>query len=323
MTKCVRRDLSPLWAGLLIISSLAPSFAGGTEQSDAPIVRFNDGFISVTAENVPATDLIRAIADAARLRLVEHVVHDQLITVEFDRKRLPEALAEILGEASYQLYQGVNDTSSGELAIPGTLWIFAHGSSRAPASTVFFEAVLYRGNIREKKEAIRELRRLATPAAVQALSLALGDDNAAVRAATLEALEHIGSEDALAAIASNAMDSDPWVRAEAVNALASGDSRSATQYLALAINDPDPRVRMAVLESMADVPFGSVPNAQAIRTLNNALTDENPDVRMQAMESLEEIGGDIAFEALMRARLDQDRRVADEAEAALSADGDP
>ncbi len=44
------------------------------------------------------------------------------------------------------------------------------------------------GEVGEKKEAILNLGRLGTPDAVQALSLALGDEDARVRKAALEAL---------------------------------------------------------------------------------------------------------------------------------------
>ena len=59
---------------------------------------------------------------------------------------------------------------------------------------------------------------------------------------------------------------------------------------------------MAVIEALADVPYGTLPSQQAIAALNQALRDESVVVRMQALESLEEIslqpGQELLFVAL-------------------------
>lgn len=307
-----RRNLSPLWAGLLFISGLAPLFAGATDSTGAMSVQFDDGLLSVSASGVPVGDVIEAIADQAGLRLVEHVELDRQVTLDIDGQPLHEALAVILGNDSYTLYQAMPSDDASADVIPGTLWVFSEGTSLAPAATVFYEAVLYRGTFREKKEAIRELQRLATPAAVQALSLAISDEDARVRDTALSALSRIGSDEALAAIASASMDSDPRVRGEAAAALASGDSETSAQYLALALDDPDPRVRMAVIESLADVPFGAVPNDLAVATLSRALEDDDPEVRMSAVYAMEEIGGEVAYQTLLRSHPDRDSDMPDE-----------
>jgi len=311
MATSSRPDYFPLWAGLLIFSGLAPPLAGAAESTVAMSVAFDDGLVSATANNVATGDLVEAIARQAELRLVQHVELDRLVTLDVERQPLPELLAEVLKNDSYQLFQAVPGDDDSEEVIPGTLWIFSEGASLAPAATVFLEAVLYQGTYREKQEAIRELQRLGTAAAVETLSLALGDADARLRDAALGALSIIGSDEALAAIASAAMDGDPQVRAEAATALASGDSETSAQYLAMAIDDPDPRVRMAVVESLADVPFGTVPSQQAVATLTRALKDKDPKVRMSAVDAIEGLGGDIAYQTLMQARMDQDPEVAE------------
>ena len=311
MTESSHQKLFPLWAGLLITSGLAPLFAGAAESTDAMSVQFDDGRVSVTANDVPVRYVIEAIADQAGLRLVEHVELDRQVTLDIDRQPLPDALALLLDNDSYTLYQAMPDNDDDADVIPGTLWVFSEGTSLAPAATVFYEAVLYQGTFREKKEAIRELRRLGTPAAVQALSLALGDEDARIRDTALSALSRIGSDEALAAIASAAQDSDPRVRGNAAAALASGDSETSAQYLAMALDDPDPRVRMAVIESLADVPFGTVPNQLTVSTLTRALQDEDPEVRMSAVDAMEEIGGDVAYQTLMQSHADRDSDMPD------------
>jgi len=311
MTESNHQKLFSLWAGLLLISGLAPHFAGATESTDALSVQFDDGLVSVSASSVPVRDVIEAIADQAGLRLVEQVELDRQVTLDIDRQSLPGALALLLENDSYTLYQAMPSTDNDADVIPGTLWVFAEGTSLAPAATIFYEAVLYQGTFREKKEAIRELRRLGTPAAVQALSLALGDEDARVRDASLSALSHIGGDEALAAIASAAQDSDPRARGEAAAALGSGDSETSARYLTMALDDPDPRVRMAVIESLADVPFGTVPNQLTVATLTRALQDEDPEVRMSAVDAMEEIGGDVAYQTLVQSQEDRDSDMPD------------
>ena len=309
MTESIHQKLFSLWAGLLVISGLAPPFAGATETTDPTSVQFDDGLVSVSASSVPVRYVIEAIADQAGLRLVEQVELDRQVTLDIDRQPLPDALALLLENDSYTLFQAMpgNDDD----AIPGTLWVFSEGTSLAPAATVFYEAVLYQGTFREKKEAIRELQRLGTPAAVQALSLALGDKDARIRDAALSALSGIGSDEALAAIASAAQDSDPRVRGEAAAALATGDSETSAQYLAIALDDPDPRVRMAVIELLADVPFGTIPNQLTVATLTRALQDDDPEVRMSAVDAMEEIGGDVAYQTLVQSQADGDSDMPD------------
>ena len=304
----------PLWAGLLIVGSLAPLFAGANDGTDKLSVRVDDGLVSLSANNVSVQDVIDEIAIQSDLRVVQHVALDRVITLNLGRQPLPEVLDEILKNDSYQLYQGVSNEEEAEAnnPVPATLWIFSEGSSLAPAATVFFEAVIIHGSIREKKEAIRELRRLGTPDAANTLSLALSDPDSRVRDAAFSALAKIDGEEALAAIASASADTDPWVRSEAANALSSANSESAVEYLNLAFNDPDPRVRMTVVEALTDIP-----TEQAVAALSLALRDEDSAVRMHAVDALEEIGGEIAFQTLMQAQSDENPDVADAVDESL------
>jgi len=289
----------PLWAGLLILGSLAPLCAGANERADSLSVQVDKGLVSVTALNVPIQDVLNEIAAQSDLRVIQHVTLDRVITLNLDWQSLPDALDEILKNDSYQLYQAPagEDEADSDNPVPGTLWLFSEGSSLAPAATMFFEAVIFHGSFREKKEAIRELRRLGTPDAVSTLSLALSDEDPRVRDAVFEALSRIDSDEAVAAAASASVDADPWVRSEAALALSSGSAESAMQYLKLAFNDPDPRVRVTVVQALTDIP-----SEQAIETLRLALRDEDEAVREHAVEALEEINGEIAFQALMRAK---------------------
>ena len=319
MTESVQHKLFPLWAGLLVISGLAPSLAGGGETSDALSVTFADGRVSIFASNVPVGDVIDAIVDQAGLRLVEYIELDRRVTLDIDNQTLPDALAVLLENDSYALYEAMPGDDDDAKVVPGTLWVFSEGTSLAPTATVFYEAVLYRGTFLEKKEAIRDLRRLGTPAAVEALSLAVADEDTRVRDAAISALSRIGSDEALAAIASVSLDSDPRARGEAAAALGSGDRETSARYLAMALDDPDPRVRMAVIESLADVPFGTVPDQLTVATLTRALQDENPEVRMSAVDAMEEIGGEVVYRTMMPSQEASDSDMPEEIQESLFA----
>lgn len=301
-------DLCGTWARLLLISGLVSLCAHADEGSERLRVDVAQGLVSVTAIDVPLHEVVQAIAARTGLRIVQHTALEGRVSLQIERASLADALPDILAGHSYQLYQGVPDAP-----IPGTLWVFADGTAAASAADIFFEAVILHGSLAEKREAIRELRRLGTPQAIEALSLALTDDDPRVRGPAIAALQHIGGDAALAAVASATADADPWVRGQAVNALAAGDSESAQQYLKMAFTDPDPNVRLAVIEAFADNP-----GDQSVAILSAALRDDNPVIRMYAVDALEEIGGELAFATLMRARGGDDANVVEAVDESLS-----
>lgn len=162
-----------------------------------------------------------------------------------------------------------------------------------PANAVFLETVLMQGSFAEKKAAIRELRSLASPDAVQALSIALADDDGRVRKAALEALAKLQSEDALNAIASAALAEDALGRARAIETLAMTGDYSAPNYLEIALRDPDPRVRAAAVEALGDVG-----DSRSVNIISQALRDPDPEVRARAAEVLDALDDEALFRAL-------------------------
>ena len=81
--------LSPLGAGLLLIGSLALSIA---EAGNEPTVDFDDGLVTLRAEDVATVDLLEAIAAAAGLRLVQHARPEGTVTAYFDSEPLAAVL---------------------------------------------------------------------------------------------------------------------------------------------------------------------------------------------------------------------------------------
>ena len=168
---------------LVVLSSLIFLSAAIAAQRGDLVVNFDDKLVSIAAEQVPVVDVVQEIAAQGDLRVVQHVMLTGAVTLHVENVPLAAALKEILDGESFQLYQ---QTAAGD--IPGTLWIFEQGSDAISTAGVFFEAVLLYGTLAEKKEAIRELRRLATKDAVATWSRALGDEDTRVRSSAMEAL---------------------------------------------------------------------------------------------------------------------------------------
>lgn len=264
--------------------------------------------ISLAARNVSAQDVLDELATLCRIDVVQHAPLDRMVTFEFERQALAYAVRKLLENDSYQFFEPRGETGldSDSSVASRILWIFSEGTSVASLATSFHQSVLLKGDVRARKEAIKALRKLGSPEAVSALSLALADEDEDIRIAAIRALSRIGGDDALAAINSVAQDEDPWIRNEAANALAQAGGSSATEYLGLAAQDEDPMVREAVVEALLDKH-----GVQAIGALTGALSDPDPNVRLMAVDALEEFGGHAAYAALLQVRDDPDPAVRD------------
>ena len=284
-----------LWAGLLVISSLASSAVAAEESNGNLSIHVANGLTSLTARNVPLQDVIDEIAARYELRLVQHVPLDRLVSFEIDQQPLTDLLEELLEVESYQLHREVESDGAADAddPIPGSLWIFSEGSALASAATFYFEVVAQEGSIGEKKEAILNLRRIGTPDAVRSLSVSLGDGDPRIRKAALEALAQIGGDEALAAIASASVHDDPRVRGDGAYALAMAGGYSSIEYLNLALRDENPLVRAAAIDSLGDIG-----DERSIGVIQQALHDPDLAVRERALEVINEINDDAAFRAL-------------------------
>ena len=273
-----------LCAGLLILSNPAsaqeiPDTMGGAHDQTVNdlYVSIDADFVSVTAKNVTTQNILYEIARLSDLKIVQYVPLEQSISLQFERLPLRSALEQILAANSYQLYQS-QQTYSDELegnSRSNTLWIFSEGSSDASTAATILESQLRTGKPRARIEAIKSLKKLGSPEAIETLSLALTDE-------------------------------DSWIRGEAVNAFAEIGGNSSDAYLAQALTDEDAAVRATVVEALADDP-----GEHAVPALTLALQDPDPDVRMLAIDALEEIGGHAAYTALILASEDTDPEVRD------------
>lgn len=288
LTRTRLKSLSRLGMGLLIVGN--PVLSWSDDSVGGLQLQLADGLLSVTADQVPLDVVIREIAVNADLRLIQHATLQRPVSISIDQQPLAEVLGWLLADDSYQLFRSVDDNRA---SIPGTLWIFADGAVPPAEAMLFFEGVILRGTVGEKKEAIRELRRVGTTSAVQTLSVALGDEDARVRKASLAALAEIGGDEALAAIASASALDDPTVRARATQALAAAGGTSAAEYLSLALHDEDARVRAAAVASLGDLE-----DSNYLPMIRQVLDDPDPRVRERAVDILEDLEDDASFRAL-------------------------
>ncbi|MCH7822628.1 MAG: HEAT repeat domain-containing protein [Proteobacteria bacterium] len=266
-----------LCAGLLVLGNPATAVGSHDQAASYLQVSVDADHIGVTARNVATQDILYEIARLSDLKIVQYIPLQQAISLQFEQLPLRLALKRILAKDSYQLYQS-QPTNSDELeghSRSSTLWIFSEGSSDALTAATILESQLRTGNTRARIEAIKSLKKLGSPEAIDALSLALADE-------------------------------DSWIRGEAVNAFAEIGGDSSDAYLAQALKDEDAAVRATVVEALADDP-----GEHAVPALTLALQDPDPDVRMLAIDALEEIGGHAAYTSLALAREDPDPEIRD------------
>lgn len=250
--------------------------------------------LTINAVNVPVQQVLDELAETCNLRLMQQAVISRPVNIDIEGKNLAGVLDEVLETSdSYLLFLPPAEylDSQGQ-GVPGTLWVFAAGNGKHYAMD-FLETVLLRGNVGEKKQAIRQLRLDGTVPAVHALSFALGDEDERIRNAASEALAAIGSDEALAAIGSMAHIGSPLDRAAAAQAIAASGNSSAEAYLDQALADDDLRVRMAATDALA-----GLDNEAGRHRLRAALEDPDPAVREQAAELLENLDDEAMFHTL-------------------------
>lgn len=276
-------------AGLLAIASLALSARAGP----ALDVRVDAGLVSIAADDVPLHDVLEALVAQGALRLIAFRAVDRTVTVRLHRVPLADAIQRLLGEfESYQLFSpaAVDGKTTGSET--PTLWLFDDGSD--PALVLdFYASVLDHGGIGDRKEAIRALRDIATPAALRLLAAALDDPDARVRRAARHALAAVGDAEALAMLDAELDAPDPARRTDTIDVLSDMDDTAARARIAVALADADPQVRAAAVSGLADSA-----DEWSRALLVEALDDRDAGVREAAADALDAIDDDALFRAL-------------------------
>jgi HEAT repeat protein len=292
-------------------------------------VEVSNDLVTLTAHNVGVRDILDEIARQSDLIVVSHGSLHTRITLELEQLPLFDAVRRVMRGESYLLYQAQESTGTGiaKHARQGTLWIFSDGPANDPDKTEtasysvgestsdveVLQSQLMSGDIRAKREAIKDLRKLNVNEAIAPLSYALVDEDKSVRVKAVYALANIGGEDAVAAMAIAAGDENSWVRAETAYALGTIGGDTAMQVLKHALRDPDSNVRETAIEALQDI--GGM---QSTRALAVALQDTDASLRVEAIEALVDIGGKTAMSLLDQASEDQDNGVRQAAKEAMA-----
>ncbi|MHB2026133.1 MAG: HEAT repeat domain-containing protein [Elusimicrobiota bacterium] len=145
-----------------------------------------------------------------------------------------------------------------------------------------------------RRQAASRISGLSCSGAGPALLSALGDSNAAVRAAAADSLGLLRDGDALAPLEKLlASDADPSARAAAAAALTYLGNTSSAGVLIGALSDPDAGVRYAAARAL-----GAIRSAQAVPALIGLLANGDSGLQRTAAASLGVIGGTQALSAL-------------------------
>lgn len=146
---------------------------------------------------------------------------------------------------------------------------------------------LAHGDDAQRARAARTLGLVEARAAVPALTRALGDADAAVRAQAALALARIGAPAAgVGPLRAALRDRDAWVRQEAARALgllAAPDPELTRELLAL-LSDPDPGVRRQAARALGRL---SPPTRAVLDALERLKADDDDHVRLEAWHALE------------------------------------
>jgi hypothetical protein len=272
-------------AGLLYgLAAWSPTTAAG----DPPVVACDRMTVSTREETVAREALIEALAAACGLRLVRHTQLSGAVPLPGEALPLPEFVDRVLTGSSYQLH--VTNAADPRR---GALWIFSAGDAIPPDAALLFETALLQADVGERREAVRQLRRIGNDDAARLLSLALADPDARIRAAAEEALAAIGSMEALAVLTSAAANGDTATRAEATVALSTTDRADALDDLARGLADPDPRVRATTVHAL-----GNLDAPASRQLLRRAFDDPDETVRQAALDVLAELDDDALFRAV-------------------------
>ncbi|MBM3499838.1 MAG: HEAT repeat domain-containing protein [Armatimonadetes bacterium] len=157
-----------------------------------------------------------------------------------------------------------------------------------------------------RRNAVRELGRLAIWEAVAPLMPLLADAEEAVRREARDALEQIG-EDAVPALLEGLASEGAPTRAGCADVLSRldylEDDRFEAAILPL-LKDPDREVRFEAAAAL-----GRVGDLAALEPLKGALADADPAVQTEAASSLARLGDGAGYEVLLRGAVSPDARL--------------
>jgi hypothetical protein len=239
-----------------------------------PLVRFDDGRLTVKVRNIPLRELLKEVAWESGLALVLLSPLQNRINIEFHGLRLDNALRRILRHRNFVVEYGEQADKAGKSVVirPAKLWVFGNEDGDYPAQTIVFEKAKPRlsqgltaldeavmqasfesANPENREDAVEMLGQSGHPDGIAKLSVALTDENTDVREAAIDALADIGGDEAAQALAVALVDENAALREGAVDALGKIGGETAIQVLARALQDNDEFVRETAAEVLSQI----------------------------------------------------------------------
>jgi len=263
-------------------------------------VLITDDLLTVRARDASVGMLLDEVARQSGLVVVSHAALAARITVKFERLPLREALEVILRDQSFTLQdvESLSREGNTSAARLRKLWVFSEGPKREPPSSRVASA-----------GRLEDLDSFDAENLAGALSLALTDGDANVRADAVSTLAEIRDDQAAAALAMAALnDGDSSVRQEAVYTLGAIGGETGIRGLQQALIDSNPEIREAAIRAFADI--GGDRSAMALAVV---LNDGDASLRAEAVDALGEIRGETANQLLHQALADEQSYIRDDA----------
>lgn len=185
-----------------------------TAASADPVVDCRQNNVTVDSGIAKRKSLIDAVVLACGLRLVQFKDLGGDVQLPLTSMPLADFIELVLSDVSYQLH-----ARDGRGELRGSLWILSDGNAIPPESELLFETTLLHGEFSDRREAVRQLRRISNEDSARLLSYALVDPDPRIRSAAEEALSATGDVDAIAVLNSSALYGSTAVRIGAVEAL--------------------------------------------------------------------------------------------------------
>ncbi len=323
-----------VWAAAVFLSLFShaaaqetmPNASGGAELAKARLgVEVFDDLVTVRAHEVRVSDVLEELALQTDLVLAPGSSLEDHITLELDRRPLTDVLAHVLRGRSFLLYRPPSASVQTQAATPDgsrVLWIFAQAptggndSGTSAPGPPAIEVRLTNADVRVRRQAVKDARKLSAEEGSGPLMLALNDDAAEVRLQAIYGLADLGGREAVHALAAALGDASADLRAEAALALGAIGSDAAVTFLEKTLHDNEREVRESVIEALAAI--GSEASSAALAP---ALRDPDASLRHEAVEALAHIGGKASIallEQVLHAEDDDVRRAARSALAELS-----
>lgn len=296
------------------VGSLGAKFTG--EASSSVTVLYQDGHLSVSAEQIPLAQILRMVALKTGVEIKGFEGLKREVSVRFSQLPLIEGVRRLLQDVSHILIS--NPSPQGESRI---IQVVVLGQRSGPSSEALgdeqesdpAQALVNRVDpgltthldASVRRWAVERLSEQGGEEGFAALLESLEDQDASVRQATLAGIAQHGAAAIEPIKALLGRESHPEVRATAVQLLGQLGGEDEDDLLRTMLDDQDVRIRVAVVEALG---YGGSP--MATEALTRAARDPEPAVRMAALSTLAYyVQDDAARAAIEQGLLDDDETV--------------